>query len=56
MIAAQFPKDNIKIVHLHNLQYKIGSHGLVFVWLNDQWTKSTKTPADLKPPKLKRIF
>ena len=31
-----------------SLYYKIGIHGLAFVWLNGNWVRTTKTPAELK--------
>jgi hypothetical protein len=27
--------------------YKAGSHGLVFIWLNDAWTRSGKSADEL---------
>jgi len=30
------------------LWYKIGLHGLSYVWLDSGWIRSTKTPAELK--------
>jgi hypothetical protein len=32
---------------LNGLKYKIGLHGIVFVWLDNGWVRSTKTVDDL---------
>lgn len=56
MNQASMPVSETKITTLNGLQYKVGRHGFVFVWLDNEWIKSTKIPSDLIPKKLKRIF
>jgi len=51
------PELGTRMYTVNSLQYKIGRHGYVYVWLNNQWTKSTKSKSDLlKPKKLRRVF
>jgi len=55
--GAPMPELGTRMYTVNSLQYKIGRHGYVYVWLNNQWTKSTKSKSDLlKPKKLRRVF
>jgi hypothetical protein len=56
MIQEPIPADDTKITTINTLKYKIGRHGFVYCWLNNEWVKSTKTPAELTPRQLKRTF
>lgn len=40
------PTDSTRT--MNGLYYKLGKHGLVFVWIDNQWRRSTKTAEELK--------
>lgn len=45
LYLSQLPAD--RQVMLGDLAYKIGAHGYVYVWLNNDWVRSTKTESVL---------
>ena len=41
---------------MNGLSYKIGLHGVIFVWIDGRWIRSSKTKADLEGKKNSRFF
>lgn len=39
----------------NGLSYKIGLHGVIFVWIDNHWVRSTKTECDLKGKTISRF-
>ena len=49
------PEKKDDYVWISGLKHKVGRHGLVFVYLNNEWVKSNKTKADLESNRLSRF-
>lgn len=49
------PENKDNHFWISGLKHKIGRHGLVFVYLNNEWVKSTKTLADIANKRISRF-